>query len=155
MLEETLGSDFVLQIDHRKDLVSDGFSSHLLFFSEEIKQRVQIRTQRYKAFIFILFSVPMNCGCLYNFHVNKRYSQATDLPDVTGLQKEQSVIWKLGVLKSSCSYLLPWVLGKQGLKVHVLKSAPLGFLFRKRGVPSSKGKVWKPRDTYTRVSSAD
>lgn len=75
----------MLQIDHQNDLVLGGFSPHLLFFSEEIKQRAQIRTQQQPFFTFTLFSVPVTCGCLYNFHVNKQHSQATGLPDVTGL----------------------------------------------------------------------
>lgn len=142
---QTLGSDFVLQIDHQKDLVLDGFSSHLLFFSEEIKPRAQIITQQHKVFIFILFSVPMNCGCLYNFHVNKPYSQATDLPDVTGLQKEQNVIWKLGLLKNSYLYLLPWVLCKQGLKSKCPEVGPHLVSSSVRGVPPvSKGKCGNP-----------
>lgn len=85
MLKETLGSDFVLQIDHQNDLVLGGFSPHLLYFSEDIKQRVQSRTQQQPFVTFTLFSVPVNCDCLCHFHVNKRHSQATDLPDVTGL----------------------------------------------------------------------
>lgn len=96
MLKDTLGSNFVLQIDHRNGLALGGFSSHLLFFSEEIQQGFQIITQQQSFLAFTLFSVPLNCGCLYNFHVNKRYNQATDLPDATGLQKEQNSDMKTG-----------------------------------------------------------
>lgn len=39
MLKETLGSDFMLQIDHQNDLVLGGFSPHLLYFSEDNGRR--------------------------------------------------------------------------------------------------------------------